>query len=59
MCIRDRLKAMGTSSSKIENFSYYNYKGQDKTFSQYVQDRTLEQVKQYVAIQNITSRTRC
>ena len=43
---------MGTSASKIENFSYYNYNVQDKTFSQYVQDRTLEQVKQYVAIQN-------
>ena len=50
--VDDQLKAMGTSSSKIENFSYYNYKVQDKTFSQYVQDRTLEQVKQYVAIQN-------
>ena len=43
---------MGTSASKIENISYYNYNVQDKTFSQYVQDRTLEQVKQYVAIQN-------
>mgnify|MGYP000009421903 FL=1 len=50
--VDDQLKAMGTSSSKIENFSYYNYNVQDKTFSQYVQDRTLEQVKQYVAIQN-------
>ena len=27
--VDDQLKAMGTSSSKIENFSYYNYKGQD------------------------------
>ena len=50
--VDDQLKAMGTSASKIENFSYYNYNVQDKTFSQYVQDRTLEQVKQYVAIQN-------
>lgn len=50
--VDDQLKAMGTSSSSIENFSYYNYNVQDKTFSQYVQDRTLEQVKQYVAIQN-------
>lgn len=49
--VDDQLTAMGTSSSKIENFSYYNYNVQDKTFSQYVQDRTLEQVKQYVAIQ--------
>lgn len=49
--VDDQLKAMGTDSSKIENFSYYNYNVQDKTFSQYVQDRTLEQVKQYVAIQ--------
>ena len=49
--VDDQLKAMGTSASKIENFSYYNYNVQDKTFSQYVQDRTLEQVKQYVAIQ--------
>ena len=50
--VDDQLKAMGTDSSKIDNFSYYNYNVQDKTFSQYVQDRTLEQVKQYVAIQN-------
>lgn len=50
--VDDQLTAMGTSSSSIENFSYYNYNVQDKTFSQYVQDRTLEQVKQYVAIQN-------
>ena len=50
--VDDQLKAMGTSASKIENFSYYNYNVQDKTFSQYVQDRTLEQVKQYVAVQN-------
>ena len=44
--VDDQLKAMGTSASKIENFSYYNYNVQDKTFSQYVQDRTLEQVKE-------------
>lgn len=50
--VDDQLKAMGTDSSKIDDFNYYNYNVQDKTFSQYVQDRTLEQVKQYVAIQN-------
>ena len=49
--VDDQLKAMGTDSSKVENFSYFNYNVQDKTYSQYVQDRTLEQVKQYVAIQ--------
>ncbi len=30
--VDDQLKAMGTSASKIENFSYYNYNVQDKTF---------------------------
>ena len=50
--VDDQLKAMGTDSSKVENFSYFNYNVQDKTYSQYVQDRTLEQVKQYVAVQN-------
>ena len=49
--VDDQLKAMGTDSSKVEDFSYFNYNVQDKTYSQYVQDRTLEQVKQYVAIQ--------
>ena len=49
--VDDQLKAMGTDSSKVEGFSYFNYNVQDKTYSQYVQDRTLEQVKQYVAIQ--------
>ena len=49
--VDDQLTAMGTSASQIDGFSYYNYNVQDKTYSQYVQDRTLEQVKQYVAIQ--------
>lgn len=49
--VDNQLKAMSTDSSKVEGFSYFNYNVQDKTYSQYVQDRTLEQVKQYVAIQ--------
>lgn len=49
--IDDQLEEMGTDMSSIENFSYFDYNVQDKTYSQYVQDKTMEYVKQYVAIQ--------
>lgn len=45
------LSEMGTDSSKIENFSYFNYNVQDKPYSQYVEERAMELVKQYVAIE--------
>ncbi len=50
--INSQLEEMGTSSSDIEGFSYFDYNVQDKTYSQYVQDRTLQFVKQHVAVQN-------
>ena len=49
--VEEQLSEMGTSSSKIENFSYFNYNVQEKPYSQYVEERTLEFIKQYVAVQ--------
>lgn len=46
-----QLTDMGTSASKIENFSYFDYKVEEKPFAQYVEEKTLELVKQHVAIE--------
>ena len=45
-----QLTDMGTSASQIENFSYFDYKVEEKPFAQYVEEKTLELVKQHVAM---------
>ncbi len=53
--INEQLEALGQSASKIENFNIFDYKVGEgdsaKTTSQYVEDRTMEFIKQHVAVQ--------
>ncbi len=49
--VDNQLSEMGTSSSKIENFSYFDYNVQEKPFKQFVEEKTIELVKQHVAIE--------
>lgn len=49
--VDNQLSDMGTSASKIENFSYFDYNVQEKPFAQFVEEKTLELVKQHVAIE--------
>ncbi len=48
--VNEQLSEMGTDPSEIENFDYFDYKVGEKEFSQYVNDRAMDSVKQYVAI---------
>lgn len=49
--VDNQLSDMGTSASKIENFSYFDYNVQEKPFAQFVEEKALELVKQHVAIE--------
>ncbi|MBQ8932118.1 MAG: hypothetical protein IJ045_06775 [Ruminiclostridium sp.] len=49
--VDNQLSDMGTSASKIENFSYFDYNVQEKPFAQFVEEKTIELVKQHVAIE--------
>ncbi len=49
--VNEQLEALGTSSSSIENFNFFDYKVQEKPFSQYVEERSMEFIKQHVGVQ--------
>ncbi|MBQ2797840.1 MAG: hypothetical protein IJF09_00460 [Ruminiclostridium sp.] len=49
--VDNQLSDMGTSASKIENFSYFDYNVQEKPFAQFVEEKAIELVKQHVAIE--------
>lgn len=49
--IDEQLASKGTSAQQITNFNYADYNVQEKPYSQFVEERTLEFVKQYVAVQ--------
>lgn len=49
--VDNQLADMGTSASKIENFSYFDYNVQEKPFAQFVEEKAIELVKQHVAIE--------
>lgn len=49
--VDNQLSDMGTSATKIPNFSYFDYNVQEKPYKQFVEEKTLELVKQHVAIE--------
>lgn len=46
-----QLAEMGTSASAIKNFSYFDYNVQEKPFKQFAEEKAIELIKQFVAIE--------